>query len=86
MKTRPPTLSEIKSAYDAATGNFVERCQDAAEALNWYYIEVAFEMGKFRGPTGAGPVIPVPANWDPIRDADPVKDAHLMKSWRREKK
>lgn len=70
---------DLKAAYDAAEGHFVQRVAKAAEVLGLYYIDACWMMGAWRDASGT--VVPVPANFDPVRDAEPKKDRHLMRSW-----
>lgn len=71
MKRRGPSAADVKREYDLAEGGFVTRCAVAAKVLGLYYIDVYAAMLAYRGPTGAGSVVPVPANFDEVRDAEP---------------
>ena len=67
-----PEHVALKNAYDAATGHHVERVWQAAQALGIHYIDALHMMSAFRGPSGTEPVTLQPANFDPIRDAEPA--------------
>ncbi|MGE0055728.1 MAG: hypothetical protein AB7S74_16125 [Hyphomicrobium sp.] len=68
---RRPEHVVLKHGYDEATGHYVERVWQAAQALGIHYIDALHMMSAFRGPSGTEPVKPRPANFDPIRDAEP---------------
>lgn len=72
-RRRKKEYQELKSAYDAATGSFVQRVWAAAQALDIPYIDATWMMGAWRD--ASGKVCPVPANFDPVRDAEPPKRA-----------
>lgn len=91
LTRRQPEYARLKVAYDLAEGDLVERTWQAAQALELSFIDAMHMMGVFRGPTGTNPVTPVPANFDPVRDTetmrqrscyavnfDPVRDAEQV--------
>lgn len=66
----------LKREYDAAEGRFVERVWQASQVLGLYYIDAAWMMGAWRDVSGV--VTPTPANFDPVRDAEPPPRAFRL--------
>lgn len=68
-RRRTKQYMDLKAAYDAAEGPFVQRAWAAAQALDIPYIDATWMMAAWRD--ASGEVVPTPDNFDAVRDSEP---------------